>query len=115
MRARHAPTPPAPTASTGTASAAAWWRRWATAPTGSSELRQTIGQQTQCLRRLAWWQENEIVDVAAEPLALLQRRRQVRQGRGLLHVFGREAVDRLSPSRADVVCATTCTAEISTD
>src|SRR5258708_11496438 len=112
MRARHTPTPPVPTASTGTASAAASWRRWAAPPTDRSELGQTIGQATQCLRRLAWWQENEIVDVAAEPLALLQPRRQVGQVRGLLHLFGREAVDRLEPPGAHVVAAIAQIAEI---
>src|SRR6266851_853371 len=100
MPATDALTPPVPIVSTGTTSAAASWRRWAAAPTGGSELGQTIGQPTQCLGRLAWWQENEIVDVASEPLTLLQRRRQVGQVGGFLQLFGREAVDRLEPSLA---------------
>src|SRR5882757_9267808 len=105
MRGRNSPTPPVPTVSTGTASVAISWRRCAERPMCGSELAETIGQPMQRLGRLAWRQEDEIVDVASEPLALLQRRRQVGQVGGVLQALRREPLDRLEASSLDVIAA----------
>src|SRR5216684_6925969 len=105
MRDRNAPTRPAPTASTGTASVAISWRTCAARPAGGSELGQPIGQPTQCLSRLVWRQEDEIVEVLPEPLTLLKRRGQVGKVRWLLQVCDRELIDLLQTSVMDVVAA----------
>src|SRR5258707_7126455 len=105
MRGRKAPTRPVPTASTGTASVAILWRTYAARPIGRSELGQPLRHPTQCLSRLVWRQEDEIVEVLPEPLALLERRGQVGQVRRLLQACDRELIDRLETSVMDVVAA----------
>src|SRR5580704_13770390 len=90
MRGRNAPTRPVPTASTGTASVAISWRTCAARQAAGSEPGQPIRQPTQCLGRLVWRQEDEIVEVLPEPLALLKRRGQVGQVGWLLQVCDRE-------------------------
>src|ERR1700738_3330005 len=105
MRGRSTPTPPVPTASTGTASVAMSWRTCAARLAGGSEPGQPIGQPTQCLGRLVWREGDEIVEVLPEPLALLKRRGQVGQVGWLLQVCDREPIDRLQASVMDVVAA----------
>src|ERR1700730_12711901 len=98
MRDRSAPTRPVPTASTGTASVAILWRTYAARPIGRSELGQSLRHPTQCLSRFVWRQEDEIVEVLPEPLALLKRRGQVGQVGWLLQVCDRGPIDRLLAS-----------------
>src|SRR5580704_1043796 len=105
MRGRNAPTRPVPTASTGTASVAISWRTCAARPAGGSEPGQPIGQPTRCLGRLVWRQEDEIVEILPEPLALLERRGQLGQVGWLLQAGDRELIDRLQASVMDVVAA----------
>src|SRR5258708_39508890 len=105
MRGRTAPTRPVPTASTGSGSVAVSWRTCASRPAGGSELGQPLRHPTQCLSRLVWRQEDEIVEVLPEPLALLERRGQVGKVRWLLQVCDRELIDLLQTSVMDVVAA----------
>src|SRR5512139_164147 len=99
MRGRFRLTMPAPIASTGGASATISCSTSARPSGCRLELGETLRHLPQRLDRLISRQEDEIVDVAAEPLALLQGRRQVRQIGRVLQEAGREQVDRL-----DVPC-----------
>src|SRR5258708_12551740 len=95
MRGRKAPTRPVPTASTGSGSVAVSWRTCASRPAGRSELGQPLRHPTQCLSRLVWRQEDEIVEVLPQPLALLGRRGQVGNVRWLLQSSPRDLINIL--------------------
>src|SRR5262249_12025702 len=112
MHARRAPTLRAPTASIGAEWAASWSTRFARPANPALELAQAIGQKLQRLGRFVWRQENEVVDVATEALALLQWRRQVGQIGRLLELLDRELVDLLQAALAHVVAAVAEVAEI---
>src|ERR1700722_2308942 len=106
MRGRNAPMRPVSTASTGTASVAISWRICAgRPPAGGSEPGQPIRQPMQCLGRLVWRQEDEIVEELPEPLPLFERCGKVGQVRRLLQACNRELIDRLETSVMDVVAA----------
>src|SRR5258708_11301910 len=98
MRGREALAGPVRTASTGSGSVGVWWRTCASRPAGRSELGEPLRHPTQCLSRLVWRQEDEIVEVLPERLALLERRGQVGKVRWLLQVCDRELIDRLGTS-----------------
>src|SRR4030095_14324397 len=68
-------------------------RKMRAPPTRGSELAQTPKQPMQCLSWLVWRQENEVVDVASEPLAPLEGGRQRRQIGRVLHLLDRELAD----------------------
>src|SRR3981189_295326 len=105
MRGRKAPTRPVPTASTGSGSVAVSCPARGGRPAGRSELGQPLRHPTQCLSRLVWRQEDEIVEVLPEPLALLKRRGQVGKVRCLVQVCDRLQMDLVQTSVMDVVAA----------
>src|SRR5688572_8879041 len=105
MPGRPPPTMPAPTASTGGGSATI---SCSTSPRPSGcllELGETLRHLPQRLDRLISRQEDEIVDVAAEASALLQRRREVRQIGRVLQDAGGEQAHRLDVAGLDEVAA----------
>src|ERR1051325_3831914 len=112
MRGKPPPTTPAPTASTGGASATI---SCSTSPRPSGcrlQLGETLRHLAQRLDRLISRQEDEIVDVAAEALALLQGRREVGQVGRVLHLLGREQVYWLDVAGLDEIAAIVEVAEI---
>src|SRR5881394_2392215 len=101
MRGRSPPMMPAPIASTGGASATISCSTSARPGGSRLQLRETLRHMAQRLDRLISRQEDEIVDVAAEALALLQGCRQVRQVGRVLQEVGGEQAHRLDVAGLD--------------
>src|SRR5918994_7978209 len=105
MLGRLPPTTPAPTASTGGGSATTSCSTSPRPSGGLLQLGETLRHLPQRLDRLISRQEDEIVDVAAEALALLQGRREVRQVGWVLQALRREQAHRLDVAGLDEVAA----------
>src|SRR5215471_19306467 len=108
--AKRPPSRPARRALTGSVSAGACWPKSNGSALGQpmKALAHLPHRQFRFLRR----QENEVVNVAAEAPAGLQRRRQVGQVGRVLHAVNREAFDRLDVALVDEEAAVAEVSEV---